>query len=156
MFILVFFYKTLCDLSINSLHVVWLIGYRRIPGDVCEGGMDHLYEVDIRECPPDNKTDFIIYSTGTNIYKWVFSAMLKIFVRIYGCAMARDWLSIFFNILLFCTWGDSYTNYCPWIGVSIVVWHCNGCFQLKMWCFSVYCQLNWAFGYKYMYFQVCQ
>ena len=69
MFILVFFYKTLCDLSINSLHVVWLTGYRRIPGDVCEGGMDHLYEVDIRECPPDNKTDFIIYSTGTNIYK---------------------------------------------------------------------------------------
>lgn len=49
--------------------VLYVVGYRKIAGDMCEGGEDHQYDRISRRCPPSNKTDFLIYSAGSNIYK---------------------------------------------------------------------------------------
>ncbi|XP_067938207.1 sortilin-related receptor-like [Watersipora subatra] len=55
-------------------------GYRKIPGDVCENGYDHQFDPVNRKCPPSNKTDFLIYSTGTSIYKFDINLQQSVFL----------------------------------------------------------------------------
>jgi hypothetical protein len=42
-------------------------GYRKIPGDVCEGGMGHLYEPERVACPVENEKEFILVARRHNI-----------------------------------------------------------------------------------------
>jgi len=57
------------QLSCSVFTVPLLIGYRKIPGDVCQGGDNHKYDKIQRNCPNNDKVDFLIYSVGTSIYK---------------------------------------------------------------------------------------